>query len=98
MNSERIYTVLRAPHVSEKAAMQTELANQFVFQVSIDATKSEIKKAVEALFKVKVSGVTTLKAKGKVKRNRFGLAKRADVKKAYVRLADGHDIDFTAID
>lgn len=94
MKAERIYLVLEGPHISEKAAMSAELSNQFVFKVSIDATKLEIKKAVEKLFSVKVEDVRTLVAKGKVKRNRFGLSKKSDSKKAYVRLAQGHDIDF----
>jgi len=94
MNQERIYTTLLGPHLSEKAAYAAE-ANQFVFKVAIDANKLEVKKAVEQLFKVKVENVRIVKIKGKVKRNRFGFAKRSDVKKAYVRLAEGHEIDFS---
>jgi large subunit ribosomal protein L23 len=95
MNPERIFTVLLGPHISEKAAIGAESANQFVFKVSLDANKSEIKKAIEKIFNVKVSGVQVVKTKGKVKRNKFGLAKRTDTKKAYVRLAEGHEIDFS---
>lgn len=94
MNPERIYTVLQGPHISEKAALRADAANQVVFKVAIDATKLEIKKAVEKIFKVKVDSVQVLKTKGKVKRNRYGTAKRSDTKKAYVRLAEGHEIDF----
>ena len=95
MNPERIYTVLLGPHISEKAAIGADEANQFVFKVAVDANKLEIKKAVEKLFNVKVSNVQVIKSKGKVKRNRYGFAKRPDTKKAYVRLAEGHDIDFS---
>jgi large subunit ribosomal protein L23 len=98
MNSERLYTVLLGPHISEKAAISADESNQFVFDVVIDANKLEVKKAVEKLFNVKVSKVQVLKTKGKVKRNKFGYAKRPDAKKAVVRLAEGHDIDFTAAD
>ncbi len=94
MNEERIYTVLLGPHVSEKAVMRTEMANQVVLQVAIDATKLEIKKAVEKVFNVKVENVQTLKMKGKVKRNRYGFSRRSASKKAYVRLAQGQEIDF----
>ena len=94
MNQERIYTTLLGPHLSEKAAYAAE-ANQFVFKVAIDANKLEVKKAVEKLFNVKVEAVRIVKTKGKVKRNRFGLAKRSDAKKAIVRLAAGHEIDFS---
>ena len=72
MNQERVFQVLAGPHVSEKAAIVADANNQYVFKVAVDATKSEIKKSVEQLFKVKVENVTTLKVKGKVKRNRYG--------------------------
>ncbi|MGK0498718.1 MAG: large subunit ribosomal protein L23 [Oceanicoccus sp.] len=95
MNAERLYTVLKGPHVSEKAAMGED---QVVFRVAVDATKLEVKKAVEKLFKVKVEGVQTVNVKGKVKRNKFGLAAKPSWKKAYVRLAQGQEIDFAIID
>lgn len=94
MNQERIYKVLLGPHISEKATIVAEDAQQVVFRVASDATKPEIKKAVEQLFEVKVDSVRVLNAKGKTKRTARGLGKRSDVRKAYVRLADGHDIDF----
>lgn len=94
MNPERIYTVLQGPHVSEKTALRADAANQFVFRVAGDATKLEVKKAVEKIFKVKVEKVQVVNIKGKVKRNRFGLSRRPGTKKAYVRLAEGHEIDF----
>ena len=96
MNSERIYQVLMGPRISEKAAYSADLSNQFVFKVAVTATKLEIKKAVEKLFNVKVSAVRTLNVNGKVKRNKFGLSKKADWKKAYVSLEQGHEIDFAS--
>ena len=96
MNRERIFQVLMAPHVSEKAAIVADSNNQYVFKVAIDATKSEIRKSVEQLFKVSVEDVQTLKVKGKVKRNRFGFNAKPTWKKAYVRIAQGQDIDFSA--
>lgn len=98
MNQERLFTVLVGPHISEKAVIRNEEANQIVMKVAIDATKLEIKKAVEKLFNVKVEGVQVIKQKGKVKRNRFGYSRRPANKKAYVRLAQGQDIDFVAAD
>ncbi len=94
MNSERVYKVLLGPHVSEKSSLSAEGLNQVVFKVVPSATKLEIKKAVEQLFKVSVVDVRTLNVKGKVKRNRFGLAKKPNWKKAYVKLEQGQDIDF----
>ena len=70
--------------------------NQYVFKVAVDATKLEVKKAVEQLFKVKVDNVTTIKVKGKVKRNRFGFSTKPTWKKAYVRLEQGQEIDFAS--
>ena len=94
MNQERVFQVLIGPHVSEKAALAADTSNQYVFRVAVDATKLEVKKAVEQLFKVNVSDVQTLNVKGKVKRNRFGYSKKPSWKKAYVRLEQGQDIDF----
>ncbi|MFQ3200500.1 MAG: large subunit ribosomal protein L23 [Zhongshania sp.] len=94
MNTERIYKVLLGPHVSEKSAASAEQSNQVVFKVLPTASKLEIKKAVEKLFKVDVLNVRTVNVKGKVKRNRFGLSKKSNWKKAYVSLAQGQDIDF----
>ncbi|WP_432696860.1 50S ribosomal protein L23 [Marinobacterium sp. YM272] len=96
MNPERIYKVLLGPHISEKATIVAEGTQQVVFRVSSDATKPEIKQAVEELFNVKVEGVNVLNIKGKTKRTQRGMGKRSDVRKAYVRLADGSEIDFLA--
>lgn len=98
MNQERIFKVLLGPQISEKAAMAAEAANQVVFRVANDATKLEVKAAVEQLFKVSVEEVRVLNMKGKVKRNRFGLSRRSTVRKAYVRLAQGHEIDFATVE
>ena len=89
-----IFEVLRRPLVTEKSTMASE-HNQVAFEVSIDASKPEIKAAVEDLFKVKVKAVNTLKQHGKVKRFRGRLGRRSDVKKAYVTLEEGHSIDVT---
>ena len=86
-------TVIRGPHLSEKAHMAAE-NNQVVFKVRTDATKAEIKKAVEMLFDVKVDRVTVLNNKGKTKRFGRVEGRRNDTKKAYVKLAEGSDLDF----
>ncbi|MFT6189677.1 MAG: large subunit ribosomal protein L23 [Oleispira sp.] len=91
---ERLFKVLLGPVISEKAAAASESANQVVFKVLVTATKAEIKAAIEKLFDVSVVEVNTLKVKGKTKRTRHGLGQRSDWKKAYVRLAEGQDIDF----
>jgi large subunit ribosomal protein L23 len=93
-NSERLTTILVAPHVSEKAARAAEKANQVVFRVRTDATKPEIKAAVELMFDVTVDSVQVVNVGGKNKRfGRFN-GKRNDWKKAYVSLKDGQTIDF----
>lgn len=94
MNQERLYKVILAPVVSEKTAVATEVANQVVFKVAKDANKAEIHAAVEKMFDVKVAGVNVLNVKGKTKRTRYGIGKRNDWKKAYVRLEQGQEIDF----
>jgi large subunit ribosomal protein L23 len=98
MNQERVFQVLQGPHVSEKAAVVADTNNQYVFKVCVDATKAEIKKAVEQLFKVSVNKVSTLRVKGKVKRNKHGFSTKSTWKKAYVRLEQGQDIDFASVD
>jgi len=90
---ERLMTVLLGPHVSEKSTIAGE-SNQIVFKVRTDATKREIRKAVEKLFEVKVLNVTVANVKGKEKRFSQTRGRRADWKKAYVRLAPGSDIEF----
>ncbi len=94
MNQERIFKVLLGPHVSEKAAVVADENNQYVFKVAADATKPEIKKAVEALFEVSVTGVSTVNVKGKTKRTARGIGRRKGFRKAYVSVAEGQEIDF----
>jgi len=94
MNQERIFQILRTPHVSEKASVVGDANNQVVFEVAKTATKPQIAQAVAALFDVKVQGVTTLNAKPKQKRFRGRPGLRSGWKKAYVTLAEGEDIDF----
>ncbi len=96
MNEERLLKILLAPHVSEKSNRLTDRYNQVAFKVTRDATKPEIKDAVELLFKVKVKGVTVLNVKGKQKRFGTQFGRRSDWKKAYVSLEAGHEIDFLA--
>ncbi len=93
-SGERMYELLRAPVITEKATLASE-HNQVVFRVPMDATKREIRAAVESLFKVKVEAVNTIRVKGKVKRFRGRTGKRNDYKKAMVRLAEGQSIDVT---
>lgn len=88
------YDVIRNPIVTEKSTMASE-HNQVVFDVAIDATKPQIKEAVEALFSVKVKAVNTNIRKGKVKRFRGIKGRRIDVKKAVVTLVDGQSIDIS---
>lgn len=92
ISSERMYEVVRAPVVTEKSTLITE-HNQITFRVAPDATKPEIKAAIEKLFDVKVLKVNTLIAKGKTKRFRGIKGRRADEKKAIVTLAEGQHID-----
>jgi len=89
------YDVIRSPVVTEKSTNLSE-HSQVVFDVAIDATKPQIKAAVEALFEVKVTAVNTLVRKGKVKRFRNRIGVRNDVKKAVVTLADGQTIDVSS--
>jgi large subunit ribosomal protein L23 len=90
----RHYDVVVAPHITEKSTLLSE-HNAVVFKVAGDATKPQIKAAVEALFSVKVTGVNTLVQKGKTKRWKGKPYTRSDVKKAIVTLADGQSIDVT---
>ena len=98
MNAERLLMVLREPHTSEKATVMADKFKQFTFKVMKNATKAEIKMAVEYLFNVKVKNVTVLNVKGKTKRFKQTSGKRNDWKKAFVSLYDGQDIDFTVIE
>jgi large subunit ribosomal protein L23 len=94
MTDLRHYDVIRTPSITEKSTMVSE-QNQVVFNVAKDASKPEIKAAVEALFGVKVKAVNTLIRKGKTKRFRGFAGKQSDVKKAIVTLVDGQSIDIS---
>ena len=96
MNDERLMGLLLSPHVSEKSTRVAEKSNQIVFRVRADARKPEIRRAVERMFKVEVEHVQVLNVKGKRKGFQRRTGRRADWKKAYVRLKPGHDIDFLA--
>ncbi|MFZ9406157.1 MAG: 50S ribosomal protein L23 [Burkholderiaceae bacterium] len=94
MNQERLMKVLIAPIVSEKSTMVAEKNNQVGFRVLQDATKPEIKAAVELLFKVEVDSVQVLNQKGKAKRHGRFVGRRRNVRKAYVCLKAGQEINF----
>ena len=94
MKTLEFYDIIRSPAITEKATMCAE-QNQVVFNVARDATKPEIKAAVEGLFKVKVKAVNTLVRKGKTRRFRGRAGVQSDVKKAVVTLEQGHSIDVT---
>ena len=92
LHQERLMTVIRGPHLSEKAHMASE-KNQVVLKVRTDANKAEIRQAVELLFDVKVDDVKVVNVKGKSKRFGQTRGRRADWKKAYVKLAEGSSLD-----
>ena len=95
VSNERMYELVRSPIITEKATLVSE-HNQVMFRVPVDATKPEIRAAVEGLFNVKVTAVNTILQKGKTKRWRGQPGRRNDVKKAVVSLDDGESIDITA--
>lgn len=94
MSEGRMYEIIRHPVITEKATRLSEF-NQVTFRVPLEATKPEIKAAVEGLFKVKVTAVNTVRTEGKAKRFRGRPGKRSDHKKAVVTLAEGQSIDIT---
>ena len=94
MNVERLHQVICRPIISEKSTNAADSGQQVVFEVLTDATKNEIKTAVESLFEVSVEGVQVINVRGKIKRFGKTPGKRTNWKKAYVRLAEGDDIDF----
>jgi large subunit ribosomal protein L23 len=95
--TERLINLLVAPHVSEKAARASEKANQYVFRVRTDATKPEIRAAVQLMFSVEVEAVQVVNVAGKEKRFGARIGRRSDWKKAYVSLKAGQTIDFTGV-
>ena len=94
MNEERLMQIILRPHISEKSTNVADKHGQVVFEVLPNASKNEIKAAVEKLFEVVVADVQVMNVRGKVKRFGRTPGKRSDWKKAYVKLAEGHDIDF----
>lgn len=94
--TDRLYQVLLAPIISEKATFVADKNEQVLFRVAPDATKPEVKAAVETLFKVEVESVQILVNKGKKKRAGRVMGRRSDVKKAYVSLKPGQEINFNA--
>ncbi len=92
IRQERLLTVIRGPHLSEKAHIAAE-RNQVVLKVRRDATKQEVRQAVELLFDVKVDGVQVVNVKGKSKRFQQTKGRRPDWKKAYVKLAEGSSLE-----
>ncbi|MBV6273940.1 50S ribosomal protein L23 [Alcaligenaceae bacterium CGII-47] len=97
MNAERLMQIILAPVVTEKATMVAEKNNQVAFRVVANATKPEIKAAVELLFKVEVESVQVLNRKGKEKRFGRFMGRRNHERKAYVSLKAGQEIDFTEV-
>ena len=97
MSKEKLYTLIKSPIITEQTAQLGESLKQVVFKVDISANKKESKKAVEKLFNVEVIKVTTSVVKGKTKRNRFGLYKKSDYKKAFVSISEESEIQFEGI-
>ena len=97
MNKQYLYRIIESPHVTEKTSALSINNNQVVFRVNKSATKNQIKKAVEELFSVSVTSVSTSISKGKTKRNKFGVYRRSDFKKAFVSLKQGDEIKFEGI-
>ena len=97
MHKEQLYTLIHSPIITEQTAQLGEKLKQVVFKVDLSANKRDIKKAVEELFKVEVVNVTTSIVKGKRKRNRFGIYKKSNYKKAFVSLSEDSDIQFEGI-
>jgi large subunit ribosomal protein L23 len=96
LHDYRLAAVLQAPVISEKSTVAAETDKRFVFKVQKQATKKQIKDAVEKMFNVEVDGVQVLNVKGKQKRFGRTFGKRSDWKKAYIKLKPGNDIDFSA--
>ena len=88
-----LYKIIKTPYLTEKVSSLMESNNQYAFKVDINATKLQIKHAVEGYFSVKVHSVNVIKVKGKAKRSKFRIRKKSDWKKAYVRLAEGQSIE-----
>ena len=92
--SDKAMQSVLAPQITEKATMVADKFNQVVFKVTVDATKADVKSAIEAMFKVEVAAVNLLNMNGKIKRSGRSFGKRSDWKKAYVSLKPGQEINF----
>tara|TARA_B100001029_G_scaffold177319_1_gene181793 strand:+ start:796 stop:1092 length:297 start_codon:yes stop_codon:yes gene_type:complete len=97
MDNEKLFTLIKSPIITEQTSLLGENLKQIVFKVDLAANKREIKQAVEKLFKVDVLKVTTSIVKGKTKRNRFGVYKKSNYKKAFVSISEGSEIQFEGI-
>ena len=97
MDNEKLYTLIKSPIITEQTALLGENLKQIVFKVDLSANKREIKQAVEKLFNVEVLKVTTSVVKGKTKRNRFGMYRKSNYKKAFVSISEGSEIQFEGI-
>ena len=97
MDKEKLFTLIRSPIITEQTAQLGEKLKQVVFKVDLSANKREIKQAVEKLFEVEVLKVTTSVVKGKTKRNRFGIYKKSNYKKAFVSISKDSDIQFEGV-
>ena len=96
MNREQLMSVLIAPHVTEKTSLAMQNHNQYTFRVRRDATKTDIRKAIELMFDMKVAGVQVVNEPGKARRFGRTAGRTQDWKKAYVSLAEGNTIDYEA--
>ena len=97
MDNEKLFTLIKSPIITEQTAFLGENLKQIVFKVDLSANKREIKQAVEKLFNVEVIKVTTSVVKGKTKRNRFGIYRKSNYKKAFVSISEGSEIQFEGI-
>ena len=97
MDNEKLFSLIKSPIITEQTALLGENLKQIVFKVDLSANKREIKQAVEKLFNVEVLKVTTSVVKGKTKRNRFGVYRKSNYKKAFVSISEGSEIQFEGI-
>ena len=97
MDNDKLFTLIKSPIITEQTALLGENLKQIVFKVDLSANKREIKQAVEKLFNVEVLKVTTSVVKGKTKRNRFGMYRKSNYKKAFVSISEGSAIQFEGI-
>ena len=97
MDNEKLFTLIKSPIITEQTALLGGNLKQIVFKVDLSANKREIKQAVEKLFNVEVLKVTTSVVKGKTKRNRFGMYRKSNYKKAFVSISEGSEIQFEGI-